>query len=174
ITDASLSELEGHLKELNHLCEVICSVGDNEEARLAPMRDWMCVDLNFHMALLRAARNQSVIRALSEANVLTRMFSYRTDLPTVWRDSKFIVANYTVHSKLFEAIQQHDAKAAKRAMAIHMKRAEKNTLARFDWLEQERLAGSQRSNEFPDSLRQQVLEIERRNINRGETRPDSA
>ena len=73
-----------------------------------------------------------------------------------------------------EVAHQHDAKAAKRAMTIHMKRAEKNSLASFDWLEQERLAGSQRSREFPDSLWQQVLEIERRNIDRGETQRDSA
>lgn len=160
ITAGALKELEAHLQEL-HRHYQWCASPQSEEERLPAMRAWMFADLNFHLALLRAARNQAVIKTLTEANVLTRMFGHRTDLPAVWKDSAFVDANFAVHRELFEAVARHDAQAARRAMALHMRRARKNILARFDWLQQERAVGSEPSQDFPESMRQILADVQR-------------
>jgi DNA-binding FadR family transcriptional regulator len=159
ITTGALKELAECLQEL-HRHYLLCAERKSDEERLPAMRNWMVADLNFHMALLHAARNQAVIKTLTEANVLTRMFGHRTDLPTVWKDSAFVDANYAVHREIFEAVCRHDAKGAKRAMAIHMNRARKNILARFDWLQEENAAGNASSQDFPESMRKIIANVQ--------------
>ena len=46
-------------------------------------------------------------------------------------------------------------------MAIHMNRARKTALARFDWLEKNADAAL---NDFPESFQEEVAEIQKRSI----------
>jgi DNA-binding GntR family transcriptional regulator len=134
ITDVALDELKKYLDELHRIAGAFpAELTDHERSQLA--HAWMTTDLKFHMVLLRAAHNRAVIKALNEANALTQMVGRRTDVPGVRRDPAFFMANYTVHGDIFEAVSRHDSSGAKRAMANHMRRAQRNTLAWIDWLQ---------------------------------------
>ncbi|MCX7424458.1 MAG: GntR family transcriptional regulator [Planctomycetia bacterium] len=164
ITDVGLDELEKHVRELRRLQDRLRAAAAKDEQRFLLLRDWVFADLAFHMALLRAAGNQCVIKVLGEANVMTRMFGHRTDVPAAWSDPRYTGSNYAVHRNIFVAVRRHDPKAARRAMAVHMNRARKNILQRFDWLRQEGGNGEPAARDFPESVRREVREIERRTI----------
>ncbi len=159
ITDEALRELKGSLREL-HRQYLRCVAAPDDEHRMPAMRDWMFADLNFHMALLHAASNEPVIKALREANVLTRMFGYRTDVPTSWKDPTFLATNFAVHRKVYGAIRDRNPRAARRAMALHMNRAEKNILARFEWVQQKNTTDDKRTGEFSESMRKVIADIQ--------------
>jgi DNA-binding GntR family transcriptional regulator len=164
ITDVGLDELEKHVQGLRRLQKQLHLAEEQDEQRLPLLRDWVFADLAFHMTLLRAAGNQCVIKVLGEANVMTRMFGHRTDVPAAWGDPRYTGSNYAVHRNIFLAVRRHDSEAARRAMAVHMKRARKNILQRFDWLRQAGGNGEPAALDFPESVRREVREIERRTI----------
>jgi DNA-binding GntR family transcriptional regulator len=171
ITDITLNELRKSLREMHRVLR-LCGAARSDEERLSLTQDYSYADMNFHMALLRAAGNQSVIKALNEANVLTQMVGRRTDVPDVWRNPGFFAANYSVHRKIFEAVRRHDAKGARHAMAIHMNRARKNTLARLDWLQHDSAAGQELAQEFPESMREIIADVQRQSSTQAEKPAD--
>ena len=133
----------------------------NDIGRL--LQEWHLVDLAFHMLLFRAAGNLRVIRAMEDTHVMIRMFGQRVDDPTAWANpAAYTAKNLQVHRVVYEAVRRHDGKAARRAMRIHMRRAGKNLLARFDWLQRHQRAGEARSEDFPDSMRESVRDIQSR------------
>jgi DNA-binding GntR family transcriptional regulator len=164
ITDVGLDELDTHVRELHRVQEQLRGAEERDEDRLPLLRNWVFADLAFHMTLLRAAGNQCVIKALGEANVMTRMFGHRTDAPAAWGNPRYTDSNYAVHRNIFLAVRCHDPAAARRAMAIHMRRARKNILQRFDWLRQAGGNGEPAATDFPESVRRRVREIQRRTI----------
>jgi DNA-binding GntR family transcriptional regulator len=130
-----------------------------------PMRQWLLADLAFHMVLLRAAGNRRVIRIIGDTRVMTQMFGYRTDSPLAWDDPvAFGRENLRVHRDIYEAVSRRDPKVARRAMTAHMKRAGRNMLARFDWLQRQSSFGSDSSGEFPDSMRDFVRDIQQHGL----------
>ena len=130
-----------------------------------PLAQWLLGDLAFHMVLLRAAGNRRVIRVIQDMHIMTQMFGYRTDTPAAWVDpAAFAVENLRVHEGVCEAVCRHDPKAARRAMAAHMRRARTNMLARFDWLRRQRDLDSSQAGEFPESMRQLVGGIQRQDL----------
>ena len=99
------------------------------------LRKWLVADLEFHMTLLRLAGNRRVIRIIQDMRVMTYMFGYRTGDPAVWSDpAAFGARNLRDHREIYEAVRMRDPKAAKRAMAVHLRRAGKNLLCRYDRL----------------------------------------
>ena len=104
-----------------------------------------------------------MIRAIEDAQVFVQMFGHRTDHPAAWANLQaFWTKNLQVHKNIYDAVCRHDAKAARRAMAMHMRRAGKNMLARFDWLQRHADEESHRVVDYPDSVRERIREIERR------------
>jgi hypothetical protein len=117
------------------------------------------------MVLLRAAANRRVIRVIQDTHVMTQMFGYRTDTPAAWVDPPaFAAENLRVHRDVYEAVCRRDPKAARRAMAAHMRRARKNMLDRFDWLRRQGDLDSSPAGEFPESMRQLVGGIQRQDL----------
>lgn len=130
-----------------------------------PLRNWLLADLPFHMVLLRAAGNRRVIRVIEETRVMTHMFGYRTDSPAAWANpAAFGTTNLRLHKDIYEAVRRHDAKAARRAMAVHMRRAGKNMLARFDWLQRQSDPASALVGDFPESVRETVRDIQQHSL----------
>jgi DNA-binding GntR family transcriptional regulator len=162
-TDAATDELEEHLRRMHDVyVQLRDSKARTDEERFPLLCDWLFADLAFHMAILQMAGNQCVIKAMNEANVMTRMFAQRTDVPGVWANSVFTANNYAVHRELFVAIRRHDPKAARRAMAVHMNRARRNSLRRFDWVHEHGIADGAHGREFPESVRREIMDIQRR------------
>ena len=181
IGDAEIASLEGTLEDLKGLLQEtgnssassasstgasstgISSTGENGHRSYDPESimeffvRWQLVDFTFHMAILRAARNRWVVKVLEDTNVMTRMFGYRSDRPENWGNmATFTAENYEVHCEIVSAIRLHDAKAARRAMSAHMRRARRNLLARFDWLHEQKHDGEVDAKEFPQSLRERI------------------
>jgi DNA-binding GntR family transcriptional regulator len=127
------------------------------------LRNWLLADLAFHMVLLRAAGNRHVIRAIENARVMTHMFGYRNDTPTTWSDpATFGSTSLGFHKDIYEAIRRRDPKSARRAMAAHMRHTRKHLLARYDWIQRQSNVDNRLLEEFPDSMREAVHDIQRR------------
>jgi DNA-binding GntR family transcriptional regulator len=131
------------------------------------LQEWHLADLAFHMLLFRAAGNLRAIRAMEDTHVMMRMFGQRVDNPSAWaKPAAHTSENLQVHREVYEAIRQHDPKSARRAMNIHMRRAGKNLLARFDWLQRHKDAAEVPMEDFPDSMRESVRDIQNRDQTR--------
>jgi DNA-binding GntR family transcriptional regulator len=131
------------------------------------LQEWHLVDLAFHMLLFRSAGNLRSIRALEETHVIIQMFGQRVYNPTAWTDpAAYTAESLRFHGIVYEAVRQHDPKAARRAMMIHMQRTGKNLLTRFDWLQRHKDSIEARTDNFPDLMQEGVRDIQRRHQSR--------
>jgi len=173
ISPAQLRELEERWNDLCRAAAAFCAPPGADPRDL--LRDWLLTDLAFHMVLLRAAGNRHVIRAIENARVMTHMFGYRNDTPATWSNpAAFGAESLRFHKDIYEAVRRRDPKSARRAMAAHMRQTRKNLLARFDWIQRQSDVDNRLIEEFPDSMREAVRDIQQRtraaaNVVGGET-----
>lgn len=172
--ERSLDDLSGLLKEAGSSSAGTSRTGagskqsPDQETLLDFFIRWQFIDFSFHMTILRAARNRWVVKVLEDTKVMTRMFGYRSDRPENWGNlATFTTENYEVHSEIFSAIRSHDAKAARRAMSAHMRRARRNMLARFDWLHEQTNTDDVGAQEFPQSLRERISKAQHLRLDSG-------
>ena len=171
IGGAELDEMEDRLATLHDLVDQFGVV--KQEDSLTLIARWMLADLTFHMLLLRVAGNRQVIKVIENTHVMTQMFAYRTDHPEAWANRlAYSTENHEVHHDVYLAVRRHDPKAARRAMAAHMRRARKNMLGRFDWLHAQHDADDPLTRDFPDSMRGLVRDIQRHNLEQSPTSTD--
>jgi DNA-binding GntR family transcriptional regulator len=131
------------------------------------LQTWHLADLAFHMLLFRAAGNRRAIRAMEDTHVIIRMFGQRVYNPAAWTDpAAYTAESLRVHADVYEAVRQHDPKAARRSMAVHMRRTSKNLLAHFDWLQRHKDAAETGTDDFPDSMRESIRDIQIRDESR--------
>jgi len=129
----------GQLQELREQRDALCRLA--EAFRVPPgsdlhelLTEWLAVDLAFHMVLLRAAGNRRVISVVEETHVVKQMFGYHSEPPEARTDpAEYAAKNLRVHEDIYEAVRQRDPKAARHAMAAHMRRSRKNLMTGFDW-----------------------------------------
>lgn len=163
IGDAELDELDGCWAAMRAAADEL--LGTGKEKILTPLARWGLADMAFHMVLLRAAGNSRVMKVIEDTHVMTQMFGYRSDYPEAWADMEsFVTGNCKVHHDVYIAVRGHDVEAARQAMAAHMDRARKNMLARFDWLQGQRDAASPLVEDFPNSVRQLISEMQMSNF----------
>ncbi len=94
---------------------------------------------------------------------MIRVFGHRVDTPSDWADpAAYTAKNLQFHRDICDAVRRHDAKAARRAMRVHMRQAGKNLLTRFDWLQQHHCAGDNWAEDFPDSMRESICDVQNR------------
>lgn len=167
IGSKELDEVEECLRELRTIVDAIRKVEESraeDDSAVVPLLGrWMLVDLAFHLLLLQAAGNREVVKLIADKQIMIQMFGRRTDSPEAWSHSlaDWYAANYQVHEEIFTAVRQRDAKAARRTMNDHNRRARENLLARLDWLEKQEAKESPHSREFPESIQQLVGEMQR-------------
>ncbi len=163
INDGQIEELRNRLKELRDVGETL-RTAPAEEMRDGLAR-WMVADMEFHLVLLRAAGNRRILEFFESAHLMIHMFGHRTDHPGGWADmNTFVKRAYKQHRDIYRAVRQHDAKAARRAMGVHMLRARRNILSRFDWLQQQQSTDAPQAKDFPDSMRKTLSNIEKQHI----------
>lgn len=165
ITAAQLKELEKRWRELSRAAKPFhVPAGSQPENLNELLQEWHLADVAFHMLLFRAAGNRRAIRAIEDTHVMIRMFGQRVDNPEAWTNTAaFAAQNLQAHKEVYDAIRRHDSKGAQRAMRLHMRRAGKNLLARFDWMERHKDVGRGPVEEFPDSMRDSVRGIQSAN-----------
>ena len=144
-----MKELEGRWHDLCEAAEAF-NVPPGTDIQEA-LRRFLATDLEFHMTILRSAGNRRVIRIIQDTRIMTFMFGYRADDPIIWSDPcAFRARNLKVHGEIYDAMRLRDAKAAKKAMAAHMRQAGKLLLERFDRLARGDIASdSQTLSELP-------------------------
>jgi DNA-binding GntR family transcriptional regulator len=148
ITPAQLRELDDRWHDLCRSSErfdVPCAT--QASAQDALLEEWQMADLAFHMLLFRIAGNCRAIRAIEDTHTMIRMFGRRTTLT---------VQNLRMHKDIYEAIRRQDAKAARRAMSLHIRRAGRDLLARFDRLQRHEHVGDIQTHDFLDSMRENL------------------
>lgn len=163
IGPALLAELDRCWEELCQAAKAFDASPGGKSDKLIPiLQNWHLVDLGFHMLLFRAAGNRRAIRAVGETQVMIQMFGHRVDNPTAWANpAAYIADNLRVHRDVYEAVRRRDAKAARRAMSIHMRRAGKNMLARFDWFQRHKDVTKVEANDFSSSMQDSVRAVQR-------------
>jgi DNA-binding GntR family transcriptional regulator len=147
IAPAQLRELDDRWHDLCRASERFDAPCDTADAQDALLEEWQMADLAFHMLLFRIAGNCRAIRAIEDTHTMIRMFGRRTTLT---------IRNLRLHKDIYEAICRQDAKAARRAMSIHIWRAGRDLLARFDRLQRREQVGDIQTDDFLDSMRENL------------------
>jgi DNA-binding GntR family transcriptional regulator len=163
ITREQLRELDERWRELERASKA-CNVPCKNESEVVPLGAAASLaDLQFHMVLLRAAGNRLAMRVIEDHRIMTMMFGHRTGSPEVWGTDRSGESdkNLEVHRSIYDAVRRHDPQTARRAMALHMRRAGRNILAHFDWLQRPCDAESSLLRDYPESLRETIRAIER-------------
>jgi DNA-binding GntR family transcriptional regulator len=155
------------LRELDErwldFCQIMAAIVDADNRDMAERSAaWSLADLRFHMVLFRAAGNRLALRVIEDNRIMTLMFCRRVESPGILEDrSADHEKNFQVHKDIHDAVCRRDPKAARRAMAMHMRRARKNLLDHFDGMPRPRESESRLPEDFPESARDAVLAIVR-------------
>jgi DNA-binding GntR family transcriptional regulator len=130
IRDDQIVEIQRYCDQLKDLVELAESGKIRRTEEYAAK--WAAADIALHLVLLRAADNQRLMKMITDARMLGRMFAYSYDAE---RPLKEMVAeyreNYRVHRELVDAVARRDPVAAKRAMNQHMRRGRENLRTLF-------------------------------------------
>jgi DNA-binding GntR family transcriptional regulator len=154
ITPAEIRELDQRWHDLCRMSERFdapSDVASDEQDTL--LREWQLADLAFHLLLFRIAGNRRAIRAIEDTHTMIRMFGRRTTLTA---------QNLRMHKEIYETVRRQDAKAARRAMSIHIRQAGRDLLARFDHFQRHERDGGIQTDEFLDSMRRNLQKENRR------------
>jgi DNA-binding GntR family transcriptional regulator len=158
ISPAQLHELGDRWQDLCQFMAALANVDDSKLSEQATA--WTLADLQFHMVLYRAAGNRLALRVIEDNRIMTMMFGHHVDLPKMVEDRiSDREKNFQVHKDIFDAVRLRDPKAARRAMAVHMRRARKNLLAGFDWAPQPSDSESNLLRDYPESVQEAIRTI---------------
>jgi len=155
ITDAELQELAG--LQARYL-ELIRDFRDRRRRnpRAAGSEEVGVLDLSFHLKILRAARNQRILKLVGDLRILTHILRRRVELPAV-SPLRRLALNYLGHGRVLRALRQRDPEAARRAMHAHLDWAKRFHLAAYDW---DRDAGRAPNADVPDYMLQVLTRLE--------------
>jgi DNA-binding GntR family transcriptional regulator len=164
ISPALLVELDRCWKELCQTAKAFDVPADGNPNDLTSiLQSWHLADLGFHMLLFRAAGSRCAVRAIEQTQVMMQMFGHRVDNPAAWANpAEYIADNLRVHRDVYEAVRRHDAKAARHAMGVHMRRAGRNMLARFDWFQRHKDVSEVKAKQFSSSMHSSMRAVQRR------------
>jgi GntR family transcriptional repressor for pyruvate dehydrogenase complex len=112
-TDEEVAEITGHLETMR-------------TSQANPVR-YSCADLDFHLAIAKAAHNQLLFNLL---HTLRHVVGALITKVVVDYDANHMAQSFKVHLPIERAIRGRDGRAARRAMAAHLDRLEERlTLA---------------------------------------------
>jgi DNA-binding GntR family transcriptional regulator len=125
---------QGDLEELRSLLTEIRLFGASLRKSNEPVmtdsvrRQYASIDMAFHMVILRATGNQTLLKVVSDYHVLSRAFAGD---PTRY-DLSMVARSYLDHGRILRALERRDATTARRAMEQHIRNAWQLVLAGFD------------------------------------------
>jgi DNA-binding GntR family transcriptional regulator len=156
ITDLELRELEELLDEYE---ATVHKVG---EARNDGPLNWRLsiLDIAFHLKIIEAVKNQSLLRAVGDIQLLTGILQRRADLPTV-PHSERLAHVCSDHREILCALQARDPSLALASLQKHLRWARDFHLEAYDWEQRAQTRAGESSRE--DAYHPlHVLEILRR------------
>ena len=92
------------------------------------LRGFLTADLGFHLSILRAAENHSVMKIVGDVHMRNRSFGFRTH----FRDLHHVAWVWLIHARIARAVRKHDARQAVRLMRRHIRESLKDALEAFD------------------------------------------
>ena len=125
------------------------------------LADWLLADLAFHIAIFKAAGNARAIRVLQDTRSLTQMFGHRTDHPAAWADpAAFAEQNFASPGRVRGDLPPRSEGGPPRHGQSHAA-GPQDVLARYDWLKRQTSVEHALAEDFPESMRARVRDIER-------------
>jgi DNA-binding GntR family transcriptional regulator len=124
---------ETDLKELRSLWAQMraCAVSLRKSGRKlmspATARQFATADMSFHTVILEAAGNQTLLKTVTDFQILARAFN---EDPSPY-DMTMVSRAYLEHGRILRALERRDAAAARRAMKRHIRDARKIVLVAF-------------------------------------------
>lgn len=121
------------IAKLKKLCDqmrklaVACRQTKTKVAGTSLTDQFLANDLEFHLAVMRGAENERMMKLVHDFKLMTRVFGH---VPVV-HDLGVIARSYRHHVSVFKAIQRCDSQAASEWMARHIRMARKYVLEGF-------------------------------------------
>jgi DNA-binding GntR family transcriptional regulator len=126
IDDAGIAEMNGWNEELEKIArrrrDDPITRGDDED-----LSAWHKADIELHLALLRAAGNARLVRAVKDLRVLTQVFRAQRSLCPI-EDLEHACGQ---HRGLIDALAQHDGEKARTLLSEHIRFGCKNALETY-------------------------------------------
>ncbi len=100
---------------------------DGMAASLEKPRDYLEMDLEFHVVVAKASSNPVLAQLINLIrDIYTRYFEI------VLRDPEMNKTSLAFHRRLYAALREHDADAARQHMLAHLRQAERDVLKLLD------------------------------------------
>ncbi len=113
-------------------------------------------DLAFHLALIRGCGNRMVSKLVGHHHMMSQVWC---DLPEK-HDLKNLARVYGEHARIYRAVQDGDAAAARHRMREHLMIACRNALQRYDWSQRQQAVEAVEELVWPETLREVVVQME--------------
>ena len=142
ITDAELRELSELLDEYE---ATVRNVG---EAHNDGPLNWRLsiLDIAFHLKIIEAVKNQSLLRAVGDIQLLTGILQRRADVPTV-PHSQRLHHVCSDHREILRALEARDPALALSSLRKHLQWARDFHLQAFDWEQRTKTRSGESSGE---------------------------
>jgi DNA-binding GntR family transcriptional regulator len=127
IRERELDELRRLLREIRAFGVALRGAKEDVMSDVV-RRQYAAVDMEFHMVILRATGNQSILKVVSDYHVLSRVFAGD---PTRY-DLSMVARSYLDHGRILRALERRSPAAARRAMEQHIRNAWQLVLAGLD------------------------------------------
>jgi DNA-binding GntR family transcriptional regulator len=127
VSDADLAELERLLEQMKEIEAEFISSG---EPRLAGERlqRFLAADMKSHEIIVRASGNRHMAKILCDTHLLSRIFR-----STLWvYDRPAIAQSNDFHTRLNEALSNHNSDEARQCMIEGMRLSRRNALEHWD------------------------------------------
>tara|TARA_R110002095_G_scaffold147856_4_gene127872 strand:+ start:755 stop:1459 length:705 start_codon:yes stop_codon:yes gene_type:complete len=124
--DKEITKL-GNLCDQMHKLAITCRQSKSKVAGTSLTDQFLANDLEFHLAVMRGAGNERMMKLIHDFKLMTRVFGH---VPVV-HGLGVIARSYRHHASIFKAIQRRDSQAASEWMAQHIRMARKYVLEGF-------------------------------------------
>ncbi len=121
---AQLEDIQKHLQRMQGLTE---QIRQNHQSKppVEIVQQFEQEDLAFHMLIIEAAGNQTMVRTVGNSNVLVRIFTTHRHQ----YDADVMSATCEDHRRILTALERGKSDAARDAMAVHIRNGLEVTLA---------------------------------------------
>ncbi len=124
IEERQLNEIRQHVDRMNALAAQARTLSPKTIGRRT-VKQFEQADLAFHMLIIEATGNQTMVRTVGNSHVLARIFSAERH----GYDADVLKATCEDHQRILTALERRRPDAARDAMAVHIRNGLEITLA---------------------------------------------
>jgi DNA-binding GntR family transcriptional regulator len=143
VTDTELAGLEAVLDEYEAVMARVREAGADKPAAPPAYRRTALLDMTFHLKIIEAAKNRSLLRMVRDTQLLTRVFQRRGEaagasVPLLQRLERIC----TDHRAILSALRQRDAERLRQSLQGHLEWSRERNLEVFDWEQRQKASAS--------------------------------